>query len=490
MRRVSEARFRQSIRAASADYDICWRHLCDLKTADLSGNPQPLLDFQPRLAGALASLSRLYTDIARERNELIARKKSFSREWFRQRQKSLAARQKALDDTICVGKCLGDAFAFFFYRNDRKLLQNHLSQHPVKHLPTGIGGIGELEFVKGVSVMNGLMVVYHGITSILRIGDISLIDLTASRVAGIAELKSWSPEKGRVQITVNAIGPGLKPWAEVSSDAAASRKFPATAQLSTAAKDRLMRQLKRIEESFKGKTVTEHHSSLRLESQNHLRTLERLVREARRNRFSFVKADNGLILGAMRSPFRSLFGNVTRKLDTDAALRHGTLQSPTMSILDKTRADNSLAISTLVYHTDGGLWHLPGMAQLFWWDLSLETLRALIFHDVIVVTLFNQAHLLAALEQAGFRVDQQGEREFRITKRTGNRIVEIGGLRYYSHMIQEYLFTEAFVVRVIGDFAQRAGEIDDGYDETKADLVFNQDIAVRLPNRGRPNRKV
>jgi len=466
---------------AAASYDVCWTYLCDIKTSNISEDPRPLVDFQPRLAAAIAALSRLYAQIARERRELVRSKASLSANWFTARQRLLDARQRALNYAINTGRCLGDSFAYFFYRNDSYLLQNHLSQPAVPHAPTGIGGIGELEFVKNVKTVHGKMMLYHGITSILRIGDVSLIDLKTHRVAGLAELKSWSPEKGRVEVNLIAVGPGLK-RSSTGTEVPLGDALKPKITLSAGAKDRLARQLKKIGETFKKDKNPEGDTKLRIESRNHMRALDRLVRNARRRKFSFVKVDNGLVLGAIRSPFRSLLANATQELNAGNALNSEDLISHLTNLMDKTRVDNSLSIGMLVYDDNGRLSHLTGMAQLFWWDLSLRTLHALIFHEVIVVTIFNHAHILKSFERMGFKVELQPKGGYRITKKIGGHVMELGEASYFFQMIQRHLFTESFILEAIGDLEKRAEEksVEGRYDAVHMDLRFNQEIAVRL----------
>ena len=56
-------------------------------------------------------------------------------------------------------------------------------------MPPGFGGIGETMFMKNVRMFGEYMVIYHGMTTILRIGDITFIDLKKLKVAGIGEIK-------------------------------------------------------------------------------------------------------------------------------------------------------------------------------------------------------------------------------------------------------------------------------------------------------------
>jgi hypothetical protein len=85
MSRISGSEFRREFEQASSAYEICWTYLTQIKTASVPVNPESFLDFQPRLAGAIASLSRLYAKLAQERRELVARKSELSVNWVTKR---------------------------------------------------------------------------------------------------------------------------------------------------------------------------------------------------------------------------------------------------------------------------------------------------------------------------------------------------------------------------------------------------------------------
>ena len=171
---------------AEQDLGRCWETLASLRT----GPDHRLVDFQIDLAAVLYRLSELYQEIAAERRALIGRKQSYSPRWFARRQAVLAGYQTAIERTLLIGKSMGNAFAWFFYQSQPDLLQKHYSEPHQRVLPTGIGGRGELEFIRQVRSIDGKLVLHHGITSILRVGDISLIDLSKFRVVSIGEIKT------------------------------------------------------------------------------------------------------------------------------------------------------------------------------------------------------------------------------------------------------------------------------------------------------------
>lgn len=114
------------------------------------------------------------------------------------------------------------------------------------------------------------------------------------------------------------------------------------------------------------------------------------------------------------------------------------------------RDDNCIILGSIVYGSEGGSDHLPGMSHPVWWPLSASVVRDLILKDVIVTTVFNPAYLKSDLESHGFQVEGAKPWEWQITKRKADgRVIRIHGISYYLHMIQSYLLSEESVVSTI-----------------------------------------
>ena len=84
------------------------------------------------------------------------------------------------------------------------MLRKHLEHPAIRHFPTGIGGRGEVEFIRQARAEKHFLL-HHGITTFLRIGDISFVDLRRRTVSGLGELKSHGTQPGHVYVTLHAI---------------------------------------------------------------------------------------------------------------------------------------------------------------------------------------------------------------------------------------------------------------------------------------------
>src|SRR5713101_350415 len=66
----------------------------------------------------------------------------------------------------------------------------HARQPPPSLPPAGDGGEGELALIDAVRFFGDKYILFHGITTMFRLGDASLADLTTHRIVGIGELKT------------------------------------------------------------------------------------------------------------------------------------------------------------------------------------------------------------------------------------------------------------------------------------------------------------
>jgi hypothetical protein len=237
-------RLQRLIDGAEEEFLRCWDVLWALR----SGHPDDrLLSFQTDLAAAIFRLSRAYHELAAESRGLVTRKKELSPRWFVQRQAALARYRDAIDRAITVGRGLGDAFAWFFYQADPELLRQHQTAQHQQFMPKGLGTTGEIEFVRNVKLLADHLVLHHGITSILRIGDVSLIDIRGPRVAGIGELKTSPISEGTLNVQIRYILRGdaePKRRQTLHTASAAGNNSP---QLDPQVLRRLQRQVKEID---------------------------------------------------------------------------------------------------------------------------------------------------------------------------------------------------------------------------------------------------
>ncbi len=490
---INRARIRAVVDDTERAYATCLGLLQSLKDGDRRRfSPEDFFKFQPTLCNALIRLDSLYRDIEVIKRTIIERKPNLSLAWFRQRMATLAHYQKVILEVIKVGKFLGDSFAWVFYQNERGYLLQHLSHEGQRHLPPGIGGLGERTFIENTRGILGKLVIYHGTTTILRIGDVSLIDLKTLKLAALGELKTIEVDPDQIQVTIVFIGAVDRLPSAPSPSSSIPQEVNlvgnAAPTLSPAQRDRLRRQIKRMQD-----TITKEHSrksaaEISLSSAMYAKQLDQLVNESKRGQFSYVQAGEGLVLGVYRFSAPTLFGRVGALARPGWSSRLGELEAHVVKIIKKGASDNAIYLNGLFFPDHHGPHFIVGSLPLFWWPLSANVLRSIIFQEVIVVSIYNQAHLFARLRACGFEIEAKGQQEYRLEKRIGELTFYVERFSYFIHLIQRNLQSEDFVVEILNKLETDAIRTlrASGVKSARIDLMVLQQIRSE-PERNKGN---
>ena len=296
---ISRASVCAGIDEASGVFAKCWDALAAWKERLLSAETRDqFLAFQYDLGQSLYDLSRMYDAVVAESKATVRRKHKLSAKRFRSRMSTLADYARAINDTILMGKDLGDSFAWLFYIREPALVERHLQHAGNLHLPRGIGGTGEIELVRRLQILPDHIVVYHGTTTFLRIGDVSFVHLPTFTVSAIGELKTRRIDQNTAETAVHIIGdakqlPTRMPFLRQSStsvDASGTSLHPAQ-------RDRLRRQ---VETMSKALAADEPRRRFDHAQESNILKLDLLVQRATRRKLTYVKVGDGIVAVALR----------------------------------------------------------------------------------------------------------------------------------------------------------------------------------------------
>jgi hypothetical protein len=443
---VNRRRLRAGIDEAGQSFGECWQTLVAMKgLAKLDGNA--LLAFQPNLAAALFKLDDLYRKLIENRKVLIRNKSSYSTPRFTLRMRWIANDLRGVRSAIDIGRSLGDAFAWMFYKHDQPLLEQHFKQPLNPHTPPGIGGIGELEFIRQARPA-GFFMLYHGITTFLRIGDVSFYDLETGRVASTAELKSRRVAPGRLTVTAHVMGkPGKKiPFVDPNTMVRPENNRPKQSVGDFEFAKRLETQMKRIEETVLPEPPT--HKSELLDAY-HIDEVSKFGRELVSNGLAYQQIGKGLLLaGSHTYRGRSLSSRIFSKAsDKSVVKRMRRFPEYAIQIADPALTDNSIIFSPLDHAVR------IGSPPLFWFPCDIDFLEALYFLRITAVSVYNPAHLFKELRSRGCEViarhNANGVPAFEVTKKMPNAIMGIEQFDFFLRLIQQRFMREEKVLEVL-----------------------------------------
>jgi hypothetical protein len=451
---ISALKFRKLIDHTEKTYAKCWKFLSDWKEGRWIFSADELLSFQPTLAEALFHLSETYTALSQERRSVISRKKLLSPKWFNQRMKRLSRYQDAITELVNIGRILGDSFVWIFYRTERKHLRKHFAHQQIRQVPTGVGGRGELAFISEVRTWHGQFTIYHGITSFLRIGDVSFYDPHSKKITAIGEIKTESDSGSAVELQLYLLWPATskKVWRQLSKPVKkVERPLPFKRQ------QQLTKQLETMADSLNPSKV---ERVITLRNKTHLNEFRQLANRLGQRTQRVEQAGDGLLLCGFRSNReKSLFSRLLPIATVKIDKRLEGIETHWLKIVDMSQAGTSYDTNcTFIGSLDLGAY--PGTTPMFWWPVPLEFVRKLAFHEVTVVTVYNPAHLIRKLRMLGFDVRLNGI-QLSLTKRVGKVQAEMGDMHHFLHYIQQHLVREDFVLEIFRKILRRieSGEI-------------------------------
>jgi len=445
---LSKRRVCDAIDRAGADIEWCWNVLASLGKEKSKEASLDIISFQKKLIGALWILDDIYRETHAERRRLIGKKRELNASWFKKRMASLASYQEGIRHAISIAKAVGDGFAWIFYVNDTDLVDAHLNSPRQMHLPPKIGRTGERAFVEKLQVLEGNLVIYHGITTFLRMGDVSFYSMASLRIVNVGELKTTHLGGDEYRVTLSFIyGGKLSPVVDVSRLNVQERTGPA---MSMQQNDRMRRQLTQIAKA----TSADKDRIKQAASQSgtfYFDSLEGLIASSNNRKISWQQVGRGLLIGTLRlSKSVSLSRRLIARRKFHVGKKLDDSEIVVKSILDPALNDNSLLIGSLGVGERGVHSLRKGTIPIFWWPIKREGLYDLIFGNVVAMTLYNPAPFWEALRAKGFELSI-GERARLIaaTKRIGNRTATLNDFEYFQVLITHYLMSEDNVISMI-----------------------------------------
>lgn len=463
--------FKNLLDKTESKYLKCWQILSSFKKQP----DKSIVLFQGILCEALIDLSKAYKQINQLRSNLIERKKSFSKTWFSSRQKTLSDRQKKIVEVSGIGKAMGDAFAWIFYHNDRALLDEHSKHQYSKIMPTGFGGFGEMMFVKNIKMFDKYLVIYHGTTTILRIGDISFIDLSKLKVAGIGEIKTSPEGKGKllIGILMNFTSSSLPINMPKTKKL---KKGSMIDELPQKTKDRLKRQMAKIGKTLSEKSIKKAKKHINKYVKYYYNEFEKLFDKSVRYTFSYGQFGKGLLCGVYCQRKRSLYSIFCSKSNIEFNTKLVGLKTRTEKLLLKGSKFNDTKLGALLYLEDGTPWLMPGAIPLFWWPINIELIKKIIFRQYIIFTVYTPAHFMDALQKEGFEIyKKKGRRlDFWLEKEFGDHKMQFENIWFFIELITQCLLRESEAIKMILYSIDQSKTYGKQQERCRVDFRFSQ----------------
>lgn len=411
--------------------------------------------FQPSLAECLYKLMTFYQKLHQEEKDIVSMKTSIDADIFPVIMKTNAQFQKIIKTTIEIGKNLGDAFVWFFYIDNREELDKHFEHKATGLYVGGIGGLGELNFIKNKQFIDRYYVVYHGITNILRIGDFTLYDFDKGFV-GVGELKT-KKENDELKVSASITS-------KVNIDLPPSQDDEKT--FDDWIKD-LQKDFPKIKEQ-----IGVHSELMKLKPIDNSSDVSTdyeydLINLMSEDSPITINKDNSLLLLGTWSKYDSLFERLSNIEETTAL--PDNFNDKVSTLTKPESIYNEFILGKLNITTT--ILSIP----LLWWDIEDEKCRDLYFYKLEVATIFNPAKLLQKYVDDGFKIIDFGElKKIKIQKEFDGKRIRLERFDAICYLVVNSLMETNKVYessKLVSDTIQNQGFTQN----TKVDLKIHLD---------------
>ena len=446
--------FTDLVNYSDSTFSKCFDTLMQMKAGEI-GDAQALITFQPDLASCMLNIMNYYHQLCSDEQKYIDEKASYQREEFSELMSGIATKRKALKKLISIGKLLGDGFAWFFYRNSTPQLRKHLEHSTNGLFPNGIGGEGEVEFIKRNQNIDGYFVVYHSITSMLRIGDFSLCSIDGTVVA-IGELKS---QKQNNKICISAY---------VSSKVVVSMNGESTkpTQNINPNPTRLNKELQCQDDLLKAKDADIHTSK---ESTGN--NLQAIINAISNGDNVAVSPDKTLVV--LSDPHEGSFEDLLINKEHKSYELPIKFSDAVQEIIIKDSPFNEIWYSKLSLEVVG--FRKP----VIWWEMPPNYIRDIIWGKQQIFVILNVAHFYSKLEHSGFSLSlickENGKSQYNITKKIDNRIVTVGATEMLIDLMLHNFRKASEVVDLICSLIDETKDLHKG-GNMKIELLIDQHL--------------
>jgi len=454
-----------AIDSVAGDFLSCLETVLALEgRATVADFGQSIAGFQPKLFTAIARLDGKYRAIIQEEKRLVLRKEKLDSLWFKRRMGNLAKYRKALREGILVGKSIGDGFAWFFYERDRELITEHLKHDFHTLLPPGDGRIGERKCLDAFRYVDGHFQLYHGITTFLRLGDCSFVNLSTMRISAIGEVKTKRTGEDTLTSSLSLVfgkDQDLPNFNSIVSKATnISEKFDQKTE------QRRKRQVKQMTEAVSGeKSIRPENTVDPGDMEFSFKAIDKAVTECKVRNFSAKQVSDGMMICVFRLKKKhKLSSALLSQSNKDLTAELGDFPKEVIQIMVPDRKDNSLRLGSLGFAKENLISRSDRLPFVLW-PLSAEVIIDVMLGSVLIVVLFNPLPFKLELEDRGYQVEIS-EKFMPISARkiVNDRSIILENLSYFFDLILYAGMSEKDVLWLIDQSLEIAKDKAQGQD--------------------------
>ena len=390
------------------------------------------INFQIDLAECLYNAMSVYREIAQMEREYIKNKASLDKIDFLEEMQKCKNQRNEIKEVIRTGKSIGDSFAYIFYRDSIEELEKHY-KHPDNGLfVSGIGGRGEIEFIKANPTIDGYLVVYHSITNMLRIGDFSLCSLDG-KVIGTGEIKSEYISEKRT--LASSVYMSSRVRLEMPSEEGEEIYGNTT-------KEKIQKQLQNQDNLLKRDFDNIMNGKRRMNAQHFL------IEMACNNKkgVTYNESSNTLIIAVKEEEYYAseCFDEILGE----------KLHNMTQRMIKESQY-NSIRMEQI------GKEYKPYRKPIIWWNIDDEIIMDILFDKIVIFSIVNFVTYYEHLVEKGFKI-QFKEKEVIVEKKCGEYNAKLESFEMIEDLITHELYAQEDIAEMVSYIVEQSHNQSDG----------------------------
>ena len=391
-----------------------------------------VLRFQPELAECLYDLMLFYRSLKAEARQFIEDKARFSKSDFSQLMARNQRYSNAVKEVIELGKSIGDAFAWFFYRDNLPELGKHFQHESTGLFVSGIGGRGEIEFIMQQQNMYGFFALYHGITTMLRVGDFSLYEF-GNGIVGIGEIKTRKNESCEKRIDIEA-------YISSKIDFNALKDIPQEKRhIILSPKKSTNRQHLESQLTLQDKLLIQKTADVAASQYGQFEY--QLINQVATGNGISLNSDHSLLLLGVHSSHKKLFHILVTE-DEHFEIPEGYAACAKKLIHPNAEYNRIIMgqLDTTMHHS-----RIP----VFWWEINDQVCEDIYFKRLHIATAYNPCNIIQHFVELGYSVAETPNHCFSLINSDGGARLELCNFEMFFDLISHSLLKTQSVINII-----------------------------------------
>lgn len=390
------------------------------------------INFQIDLAECLYNAMSVYREVSQKEREYIGMKESLDKKNFLEKMQKCKEQKIELKEAINIGKSIGDSFAYIFYRDSIEELEKHFEHSDNGLFVSGIGGRGEIEFIKANPTIDGYLVVYHSITNMLRIGDFSICSLDG-KVIGTGEIKSeYISEKRMLASSVY-----MSSRVRIEMDSEEGEEI-----YGNSTKEKIQKQLQNQDNLLKRDFENIMNGKRKMNAQHFL------IDMACNNEkgVAYNESSNTLIIAVKDGEYYAseYFDKILGE----------KLHNMTKRMIKESQY-NSIRMEQI------GKVYKPYREPIIWWNISDDIIMDILFDKIVIFSVVNFVTYYECLVEKGFKI-QFKEKEIVVGKKCGEYNVKLESFEMIEDLITHELYTQEDIAEMVSYIVEQSHNQSDG----------------------------